>query len=822
MNMKLWKILAASFAALALFTGCSDDENDETIPTLEISVDTLTFDASGGSSTFTVTSNRDWTITSDEWLSADPASGTASDNPVTVTVTALSNTSTDRTGSIKVATSFDYKTLTVTQAGEGGSAEASVVYMNDFDKEEATQTYGTSGQSWPYLDEFEGWKNEEGTGIASVSYSYSGISVRSNSASNGTYSDYEGSGVNNLLFGKNAYIMVKEITLSSALNYTLSFGTEKYVYGQDDNTFDPEEFHVYISNDTTKWVELTYEFPDGYKDGRWDLASTTFTVPSGTSTLSIYICSDLSSSHRLDDLMLVESSEAGTAIDFSTGTEIDNGSESEDTPSGSGTLDDPYNPAMAAEVASALESGTYTDSNVYIKGKISSIKYEFDVDHGTATFNISEDGTTSSLEFQCYSVYYLENKPWVEGNTQIQVGDEVIIYGKLTNYNGTPETASKQAYIYSLNGNTENEVSGEDTGEIIDATLAEFIAAEESTTQLYRIKGVITKIQSTTYGNIYITDGTDTVYIYGVKADSTAGNQSFSELGAAVGDTITVVGHRGSYNGTIEMTDGYCEELVKGSGSGDTGEILDATLAEFIAAAESTTQLYRINGVITEIKSTTYGNIYITDGTDTVFIYGVKANSTASNTSFSELGAAVGDTITVVGHRGSYNGTIEMTDGYCEELVKGSGSGSGGTAEQFASNIEWTNGDHATDTCHATVNGVSGVQVFKLGTKSNVGTATIKIPQGTTKVSYYAVAWKNMPAKISILYNGTEVYSQDIAANDGASNNSPFTLTVTDSDYYEFDLTSVLGSSGAPADLTATVTTSGSNNRILLFGMKAE
>ena len=685
MNMKFWKILAASFAALALFTGCSDDENDETIPTLGISVETMTFEAAGGSSTFTVTSNRDWTITTDEWLSASPSSGTASDNPVTVTVTALPNTSTDRTGSVKVATSYDYKTLTVTQSGESGSAEASVVYKNNFDKEEATKTYG-SGESWPYLDEFEGWKNEEGTGIASVSYTYSGMSVRSNSASNGTYSNYEGSGVNNLFFGKNAYIKVKEITLSSAVNYTLSFGTEKYVYGQDDNTFNPEEFHVYISNDTTKWVELTYAFPGEYQNGKWDIASTTFTVPSGTSKLSIYIGSDIASSHRLDDLTLVESSEAGTEIDFSTGTEIDNGSG--------------------------------------------------------------------------------------------------------------------------------------DTGEIIDATVAEFIAAEESETQLYRIKGVITSISNATYGNINIQDETGEVFIYGVRANATAGNQSFSELGAAVGDTITVVGYRSSYNDTIEMKDGYCEELVKGSGSGgDTGEIKDATLAEFIAAAESTTQLYRIKGVITSIKEASYGNIYITDGTDTVYIYGVKANATAGNQSFSELGAAVGDTITVVGHRSSYNGTIEMKDGYCEKLVKGSGSG--GDANEFASNITWTNGTNSYVQT-GTVNGVADVTIYKLGTKSNVGTATITIPKGTKKVSYYAVAWKGLPTKISIQYNGTEVYSKDIAANDGATGNPSYTITVTDSDHYEFDLTTVLGSSGAPADLNATVTTSGSNNRILLFGMQAE
>lgn len=128
------------------------------------------------------------------------------------------------------------------------------------------------------------------------------------------------------------------------------------------------------------------------------------------------------------------------------------------TTTGSGTLADPYTAADAIAVASALSSGGKTDP-VYVKGKISSIRYPFDAEHGTATFNISDDGSATN-EFTCYAVYYLENKAWEDGNSQIAEGDNVIIYGKLTNFQGnTPETSSKEAYIYSLNGNTQNEIT---------------------------------------------------------------------------------------------------------------------------------------------------------------------------------------------------------------------------------------------------------------------------------------------------------------------------------------------------------------------------
>ena len=116
--------------------------------------------------------------------------------------------------------------------------------------------------------------------------------------------------------------------------------------------------------------------------------------------------------------------------------------------------DNPLTPSQAYDIAKNLGTGNISTESYYIQGKISSIKYQFDAEHGTAIFNISADGSKSA-EFTCYSVYYFGNKAWVEGYSQVKVGDEVIVFGKLTNYNGTPETASKKACLYSLNGKTE-------------------------------------------------------------------------------------------------------------------------------------------------------------------------------------------------------------------------------------------------------------------------------------------------------------------------------------------------------------------------------
>ena len=102
----------------------------------------------------------------------------------------------------------------------------------------------------------------------------------------------------------------------------------------------------------------------------------------------------------------------------------------DDVNMGTGTLEDPLSPSDANFVAGMmLEPGETTDESFYIKGKISSIKYTFSAQYGNATFYISEDGTTND-QFYCYGTYYLENKAWVDGYTQINVGDDVIVYGK--------------------------------------------------------------------------------------------------------------------------------------------------------------------------------------------------------------------------------------------------------------------------------------------------------------------------------------------------------------------------------------------------------
>lgn len=184
------------------------------------------------------------------------------------------------------------------------------IYANNFDKEQATQTYG-GGSSWPYLDQFEGWKNESGTGISAVTYSFNGMSARANPPSNNNYSKYEGSGVNNLLFGSNNEFVIGKITLDAAQkNLCLTFGSYLSEYGASDNAFDASKFHVSLSKDGDNWVEITYDRPvaddEHSQYGTWALATANFTLKEVPAELYIKFNADIASSYRMDDVTLLE------------------------------------------------------------------------------------------------------------------------------------------------------------------------------------------------------------------------------------------------------------------------------------------------------------------------------------------------------------------------------------------------------------------------------------------------------------------------------------------------------------------------------------
>ena len=79
--------------------------------------------------------------------------------------------------------------------------------------------------------------------------------------------------------------------------------------------------------------------------------------------------------------------------------------------------------------------------------------------------------------------------------------------------------------------------------------------------KVYKVKGTVTSIVNTQYGNWYIQDDTGSVYVYGTLYNGAT--QQFTKLGLEVGDIVTIEGPRKDYNGTIELVDVTVLEIEK-------------------------------------------------------------------------------------------------------------------------------------------------------------------------------------------------------------------------------------------------------------------
>lgn len=414
--MRIRTLISGSLALAAMLfaQSCGDKNEPEGLPEINLSKNVIEFQQEASSETIKVASTRQWFLSNcPEWIAVDPQNG-KDPNGMDVTISVLGNTGLDREAALKFSIGYDTKTLTVKQKGTGSAADL-VVYHNDFDKTDAVK----SEDGWKtYLDSFDGWKNETGSGLSSIDYAFNGMSARQTSSgvSNGTYSDYPGSGKNYLWFAKENYFQVKNITLpENTVNYVLSFGSERNQYQAADNTFKHDEFLVYVSNDGQKWVALEYAFPKGDKSRRWDLASTTFTIPAGTKSLYVYMTATVASAYMVDDLDLSVAAEAGTVIDFSKGVDLGTGGgETPEPTPGAGTI---------AEIAAGAENAAIDLKDVLVTGV-------------TLKSYVITDATGSILVF-------------ANADPKVKVGDKINVTGTTGKHNGLMQITTPTATVVS-------------------------------------------------------------------------------------------------------------------------------------------------------------------------------------------------------------------------------------------------------------------------------------------------------------------------------------------------------------------------------------
>lgn len=293
----------------------------------------------------------------------------------------------------------------------------------------------------------------------------------------------------------------------------------------------------------------------------------------------------------------------------------------------------------------ALNKSLVKVDSTYVGGVMSS---ELPIEGGELTAYLTCKGQGVSVDIP------EDAKEWLS-IASIKNGGTEVVFKAAPNNGGDRSTTITFSTTDGKKDYT-SQVAISQKGSIIPVTCAEFNAAPVSNAQ-YRLLGLVTEVKSEKYGNIYVQDYTGSVYVYGTT--------NYADYPVKAGDVVNIVGPRAEYKGSPQMKDGTIDELCASAEP--------ISLADFNAAADDNDKYYLLTGKITEIANDKYGNVYIEDGTGAkVYLYGVYGDWTGANKQYfiKDNGIAVGDEITVVTIKTSYNGAAQGKNAVCFGVKK--------------------------------------------------------------------------------------------------------------------------------------------------------
>ena len=274
------------------------------------------------------------------------------------------------------------------------------------------------------------------------------------------------------------------------------------------------------------------------------------------------------------------------------------------------------------------------------------------VDGGEITAHLTCKGNGAAVEIPA------DAKDWLGVTSSTAGANPTITFYAKANEGGDRETT---VTFKTTDGSKEytSQATISQKGAIVECPIADFLAAAVGNTQ-YRLTGVITKIAKAEYGNIYIKDYSGEAYVYGVGAKG-----DFQKLGLKEGDVITVVGKRGEYKGSAQMTGGQYESSIS---------VTEVTIDEFLAKPDDKNTYYKVSGIVDEIANTDFGNLYLKDGDSRLYVYGTYPGwgATGDNRkgAIAAEGIALGDKLTVIGVKSTYKGTPQVNGGIFFSLEK--------------------------------------------------------------------------------------------------------------------------------------------------------
>ena len=328
----------------------------------------------------------------------------------------------------------------------------------------------------------------------------------------------------------------------------------------------------------------------------------------------------------------------------------------------------------AIELGESKDHNTYTEGKYYVTGVITSV---YNTTYGNMYI---QDASGNTLTI--YGTYDADGTNRYDAMTTKPVaGDTVTVYGIIGQYNGTAQMKNGWITAHTPAETDPEETEPEETVPAANSSLSvsEAIELGESmdhntyTEGKYYVTGVITQVYNTTYGNMYIQDSSgNTLTIYGTYDADGSNRYDAMTTKPVAGDTVTVYGIIGQYNGTAQMKNGWITAHTPAE-TETTDPAADSTLTIAEAAELGVSKghntytegKYYVTGVISNVANTTYGNMTITDESgNSLYIYGTYDADGSNRYDAMTTKPVAGDTVTVYGILGQYNGTAQMKNGW--------------------------------------------------------------------------------------------------------------------------------------------------------------
>ena len=209
-------------------------------------------------------------------------------------------------------------------------------------------------------------------------------------------------------------------------------------------------------------------------------------------------------------------------------------------------------------------------------------------------------------------------------------------------------------------------------------SVEDFLAASVDDTTYYYLKGTITRVANTNYGNFDLTDETGTIYVYGLYSEDGVTSKYWATSGAKLGDDIVIYAKRSEFNGQDQAGSARFIELLPGTLAFWTFSKDAVVFGSAAAEQEITVEAYNLKGDIECASDNTHFTATYADGVLTI----AAAENTTTEIISGNITVTAGDLKKVI--TVTQSGVSEGTEVSVEKTMKDFGWANAAAVKEVA------------------------------------------------------------------------------------------------------------------------------------------